>query len=312
MSSRGEQNPVAFFSRRVYWTVIPFLALAMLVTTAAAGIPGIFLLKDAVGPDRIGYVYLAYGIIAASTIVLESLFFYTGIYLVWKLTKRITSLTDEMGMLTRSVLHDISTPVSHIHHQADLLSDPGANREAIQANISASCESVLKVVRLSSEISRTYERLDRSGSEPVDFATIVRDTCDLFGAAAADKGIALVCDVPVHPVMIDAHTYRLQRLVANLIDNAIKFTPRGGRITASLSSAASEIRFSVSDTGIGMTEGEKARVFERFYRADGSRGTPGSGLGLSLVHAIVCFYDGKITVDSAPSKGTTFTVTLST
>ena len=91
--SSAEPGPSAFFSKRVYWTVIPLLALAMFVTTAVAGIPGIFLLKDAVGPDRIGYVYVSYGIIAGSTIVLECLFFYTGIYLVWKLTKRIASLT---------------------------------------------------------------------------------------------------------------------------------------------------------------------------------------------------------------------------
>lgn len=311
MSSKGERNPVAFLSRRAYWTAIPFLALAMFVTTAAAGIPGIFLLKNAVGPDRIGYVYLAYGIIAASTIVLECLFFYTGIYLVWKLTKRITSLTDEMGMLTRSVLHDISTPISHIHHQTDRLSDPGADHEAIRADISSSCDSVLKIVRLSSEISRTYEGLDRTGAEPVDFASIVRDACDLFGAAAEDKGISLVCDVPTGPVTLNAHTYRLQRLIGNLLDNAVKFTPRGGRITVSLSNSTSGTELSVSDTGIGMTKEEKNRVFERFYRADGSRGTPGSGLGLSLVHAIVCFYGGRITVDSAPSKGTTFTVSLS-
>ena len=196
MPSGRERSPVSFLSKRVYWTVIPFLALAMLVTTAVAGIPGIFLLKDAVGPERIGYVYVCYGIIALSTIVLESLFFYTGIYLVWKLTKRIASLTGEMQTLTRSVLHDISTPVSHIQHQADLLSDPDADLR-------------------------------------------------------------------------------------------------------------------VADTGVGMTADEKSRAFERFYRADKSRNTPGSGLGLSLVHAIVGFYNGTIAVESAPNRGTVFTVTLS-
>ena len=310
MRSGREKSPVAFLSRRVYWTAIPFLALAMAVTTAAAGIPGIFLLKEAVGPERIGFVYFSYGIIVASTVVLECLFFYTGIYLVWKLTKRVTSLTDEMRMLTRSVLHDISTPVSHIQHQADLLSDPTADREAIQADISASCASVLKVVRLSSEISRTYEGLDRSGAEPVDFAEVVRDTCDIFGAAAEEKGVALSRDVPSTPVMLTAHTYRLQRLVGNLVDNAIKFTPAGGRITVSLCIDGPNAVLKVSDTGIGMSKEEQSRIFERFYRADKSRGTPGSGLGLSLVHAIVSFYDGRISIDSAPNTGTTFTVVL--
>ena len=311
MPSGRERSPVSFLSKRVYWTVIPFLALAMLVTTAVAGIPGIFLLKDAVGPERIGYVYVCYGIIALSTIVLESLFFYTGIYLVWKLTKRIASLTGEMQTLTRSVLHDISTPVSHIQHQADLLSDPDADPAAIQADISASCSSVLKIVRLSSEISRTYEGLDRSGAGPVDFAEVVRDACDIFGAAAEDKGVALSCEVPGGPVMLTAHTYRLQRIVSNLVDNAIKFTPAGGRISVSLAKSGPSAVLKVADTGVGMTPEEKARAFERFYRADKSRNTPGSGLGLSLVHAIVGFYNGTIAVESALNCGTVFTVTLS-
>ena len=308
--SSSESGPSAFFSKRVYWTVIPLLALAMFVTTAVAGIPGIFLLKDAVGPDRIGYVYVSYGIIAGSTIVLECLFFYTGIYLVWKLTRRIKTLTDEMQTLTRSVLHDISTPVSHIQHKVDLLSDPDADPAAIQADISNSCANILKIVRLSSEISRTYEGLDRSGAEPVDFAAIVREACDIFGAAAEDKGVALACDVPGVPVTLTAHTYRLQRLVGNLIDNAIKFTPAGGRVDVTLGCKGTSAVLKVIDTGIGMTADEQALAFQRFYRADKSRGTPGSGLGLSLVHAIVNFYHGTIAVQSKPNKGTTFTVTL--
>ena len=308
--SSSEPGPSAFFSKRVYWTVIPLLALAMFVTTAVAGIPGIFLLKDAVGPDRIGYVYVSYGIIAGSTIVLECLFFYTGIYLVWKLTRRIKSLTDEMQTLTRSVLHDISTPVSHIQHKVDLLSDHDADPAAIQADISNSCANILKIVRLSSEISRTYEGLDQSGAESVDFAAIVRDACDIFGAAAEDKGVTLACDVPDVPVTLTAHTYRLQRLVGNLIDNAIKFTSAGGRVDVTLGCKGTSVVLKVIDTGIGMTADEQALAFERFYRADKSRGTPGSGLGLSLVHAIVSFYHGKIAVQSEPNKGTTFTVTL--
>ena len=308
--SSSESGPSAFFSKRVYWTVIPLLALAMFVTTAVAGIPGIFLLKDAVGPDRIGYVYVSYGIIAGSTIVLECLFFYTGIYLVWKLTRRIKSLTDEMQTLTRSVLHDISTPVSHIQHKVDLLSDPDADPAAIQADISNSCANILKIVRLSSEISRTYEGLDRSGAEPVDFAAIVRDACDIFGAAAEDKGVTLACDVPDVPVTLTAHTYRLQRLVGNLIDNAIKFTGGDGSASVELTSDDSRLILSVADTGIGMSSETASRVFERFYRADESRHEPGFGLGLSLVKAIVDSYGGEIRCTSKPGRGTTFTVEL--
>ena len=308
--SSSEPGPSAFFSKRVYWTIVPFIALAMIITTSVAGIPGIILYRNSLGPAHLGEVIRTYATIILATAAVEGLFLFGGIWLVWRLLKRITSLTDEMQMLTRSVLHDLSTPVSHIQHQADLIGESGTDAEAVRAEISASCSRILKVVRLSAEISKTYEGLDRSGAEPVDFTAIVRDACDIFGAAAEDKGVALVCDVPSAPATLTAHTYRLQRLVGNLIDNAIKFTPAGGRVDVTLGCKGTSVVLKVIDTGIGMTADEQALAFERFYRADKSRGTPGSGLGLSLVHAIVSFYHGKIDIVSAPNCGTTFTVML--
>ena len=308
--SSAESRPSSFFSKRVYWTIVPFIALAMIITTSVAGLPGIILYRNSLGPDHLGEVIRTYATIILATAAVEGLFLFGGIWLVWRLLKRITSLTDEMQMLTRSVLHDLSTPVSHIQHQADLIGEHGTDAEAIRAEISASCSRILKVVRLSAEISKTYEGLDRSGSEPVDFAAIVRDACDIFDAAAEEKGIRLGCNAPSDPVILTAHAYRLQRLVGNLIDNAIKFTPAGGLVNVTLECNGASVILKVADTGIGMNAGEQSLAFQRFYRADKSRGTPGSGLGLSLVHAIVNFYHGKIDIVSAPNCGTTFTVML--
>lgn len=308
--SSAETRPSSFFSKRVYWTVMPFLALAMIVTTSVAGIPGIILYRNSLGPDHLGEVIRTYATIILATAAIEGLFMFGGIWLVWRLLKRITSLTDEMQTLTRSVLHDLSTPVSHIQHQADLIGEPGTDTEAVRTEISASCSRILKVVRLSAEISKTYEGLDRTGAEPVDFATVVRDTCEIFEAAADEKGIRLGCNAPSDPVFLTAHAYRLQRLVGNLVDNAIKFTPAEGRVDVTLECNGASVVLKVADTGIGMNAGEQSLAFQRFYRADKSRGTPGSGLGLSLVHAIVNFYHGKIDIVSAPNCGTTFTVML--
>ena len=308
-----ECNRSSFFSKRVYWTTIPFLAVAMIVTTAIAGLPGLWLLKRSVGPDKIDAALTSYIFIALATIVAEGIFFALGIWIIWRLMRRIVSLTDEMQMMTRSVLHDISTPVSHIQHKIDLLEESGAEDLAeIRSSVSESCTHILRVIRLSGEISRTYEGLDRDGAEPTDFAEIVRTTCDIFEPAAADKGIRLTCKTPDAPAIITAHAYRLQRLIGNLLDNALKFTPAGGEINVVLSTSASDLYLTVSDTGIGMTPEERAHIFERFYRADKSRHTPGFGLGLTLVHAIVAFYRGTISVTSAPTRGTTFTISLPT
>lgn len=307
-----EYNRSTFFSKRVYWTTIPFLAVAMIVTTAIAGLPGIWLLKRAVGPDKIDAALTSYVFIAIATIVAEGIFFALGIWIIWRLMRRIVSLTDEMQMMTRSVLHDISTPVSHIQHKIDLLEESGADLAEIRSSVSESCTHILRVIRLSGEISRTYEGLDRDGAEPTDFAEIVRTTCDIFEPAAADKGIRLTCKTPDAPAIITAHAYRLQRLIGNLLDNALKFTPAGGEINVVLSTSASDLNLIVADTGIGMTPEEQSHVFERFYRADKSRHTPGFGLGLTLVHATVAFYRGTISVTSAPTRGTTFTISSPT
>lgn len=308
--SSTEKRVGAFFSKKVYWSIVPFLALAMIVTTAVAGIPGIYFYWQSIGREHAATVIHCYTIVTLATIALEGLFCFLGSWLVWRLIKRITALTDEMQSLTRSVLHDLSTPVAHIEHQADLLGEADADEAAIKAEISASCANILKVVRLSAEISRTYEGLDCEGATRVDFAAIVLDSCAIFEAAAAERGLRLTCRVPDFPVCLNAHDYRLQRLVSNLIDNAIKFTPSGGEITVTLTSSVKQVSLTVADTGIGMTVEEQSRIFERFYRADKSRHQPGSGLGLTLVHAIVGFYHGDIAVDSTPGRGTTFTVTL--
>lgn len=306
----SETKPSAIFTKRVYWTVVPFLGIAMFFTTAVAGIPSILLYKNTVGPEHFDLVIFHYGLIVLATVTLEGIFFFAGIYIIWRLMRRVTSLTDEMQMLTRSILHDISTPISHIQHQVDRLLEPEPDVVEIRSKITSSCTHLLKVLRLSSEISKTYEGLDRSGAEPVNFTSLVRDTCEIYDPAAEDKGIKLICETPAERISLTAHTYRLQRLVSNLVDNALKFTPSGGRITVSLEKRDSKIILKVSDTGIGMTADEKALAFQRFYRAEKSRTTPGHGLGLSLVDAIVKFYRGKITVKSAPNAGTTFTISL--
>jgi two-component system OmpR family sensor kinase len=103
----------------------------------------------------------------------------------------------------------------------------------------------------------------------------------------------------------------LQRLISNLLDNAIKYTPTGGQVSIFLEKRNdSPVVLRVSDTGAGIDEEETERIFERFYRGDASRSTEGSGLGLSLARAIARAHGGDITVESGAGKGSIFTVTL--
>jgi signal transduction histidine kinase len=122
----------------------------------------------------------------------------------------------------------------------------------------------------------------------------------------------LELDIPIgqEPVLVPGDTTRLQRAIANLLDNAVNYTNVGGKVTVSFEQMQKQVKISVTDTGIGIDEKELPHIFDRFYRADRSRSTSGNGLGLSLAQTIVHAHKGKIVVESTPAKGSTFTILI--
>jgi signal transduction histidine kinase len=143
----------------------------------------------------------------------------------------------------------------------------------------------------------------------VDITRLVKEACELFQPVAEDKDITLICDAPPG-CFVKGDIQRLQRLVANLLDNALKYTLSGGKVTITLSTDAGKAIITVIDTGIGISEKELPRIFERFYRGDRSRTQTGTGLGLSLARAVASAHGGSVTVSSTPGAGSTFTITL--
>jgi signal transduction histidine kinase len=126
---------------------------------------------------------------------------------------------------------------------------------------------------------------------------------------AEDKQVTIPTELPGH-CSIRGDLQRLQRVVANLLDNALKYIPAGGRVTIKLADEGQQVRLSVADTGIGISADEMARIFERFYRCDRSRTEHGNGLGLSLALAFVRAHGGDITVNSTLAQGSTFIAVL--
>ena len=168
--------------------------------------------------------------------------------------------------------------------------------------------SVLRVIDTNAEISRNYSGCADAPASSQDMSAIVRDAVDVYAAVAEEKGVCLKVEMPDEAVFMMGHADKLQRLVGNLVDNAIKFTPVGGSICVGLSAAADGIRLSVSDTGIGIPENEISSIYERFYRCAEAHTLPGTGLGLSMVRSIVEFYNGVIDCRSTPNAGTTFDI----
>lgn len=132
---------------------------------------------------------------------------------------------------------------------------------------------------------------------------------DLYEPIAETEGIHLVTQVGTTPVQIDGDRHLLIELLANLVDNAIKFTPEGGQVTVAVMRQADKAVLAVTDTGIGIAQGEREAVLTRFYRSDKSRHVPGSGLGLSLVSAIAHMHDATVVVEEgAGGRGTCFRI----
>jgi heavy metal sensor kinase len=148
---------------------------------------------------------------------------------------------------------------------------------------------------------------------PVPLDELVQKSLEVFGAVAEDREIALKAEV--QPVRVPGDAVRLRQVVNNLLDNALKFTPAGGRVTVNLhrDPARREAVLTVRDTGLGIPREELPRVFDRFYQVDKSHhrnGQHGNGLGLSIVQSIVQLHGGSIDVESEPGRGTAFSVRL--
>jgi signal transduction histidine kinase len=148
--------------------------------------------------------------------------------------------------------------------------------------------------------------------EPVHLAEVVERAVDLYKEVADTKGVTLDATSAddVVDIVVNGDRTRLEQVAANLIDNAVKYTPAGGRVSVELSRDAAHARLQVRDTGPGIPPDELPRIWTRLFRGDASRAERGLGLGLSLVKAIVEAHDGTVAVESEPGKGSTFTVSL--
>jgi signal transduction histidine kinase len=233
------------------------------------------------------------------------------------LLARLETSFSALRRFVADASHELKTPLTVMRAGVEhALTDPKTAPEALLP-----LEETLQGVRHMTELVDallTLARVDEGRlelhREPVDLdevLTEVYETAQILGEGA---GVDVVLEVPEQPVVVEADRARLRQLVMNLADNAVKYTPPGGKVWISLAATLEAASISVRDTGIGIAPGDVGRVFDRFWRADLARSRtgerPGIGLGLSISKWIAEAHGGSIAATSRPGRGSTFTVTL--
>ena len=316
MSSDRRKRPLSV-ATPLYRTLIPAISIFMIVVTGVAVVLGWRVFSAALGDGHLQDVAREYFWIILWTGLAEGACLFTGIFLLRRLASsfnRLFAAQDvrlrELRDLTTNVLHDLRTPLTQISGDAESVCRGETDAAEAAERTLESCRTIIRLIDTNAEITRTNAGIQSVSAQNLDFGGIVSESVELFRPVAEMKSIRLAFRQADAPVPFRGHPDKLQRIIGNLIDNAIKFTGGGGSVTVELTSDDSRVVLSVADTGIGMSPETASRIFERFYRADESRHEPGFGLGLSLVKAIVDSYGGDIRCTSVPGKGSTFTVEL--
>ncbi len=197
------------------------------------------------------------------------------------------------------------TPLARLRAAAEVEAMNG-HGGALPETVMEETTGLLDMINTALAVSQTENIADTTPREEIDLSVFVGRMADLYSAPAEDVGIDFSVDLPTLPVFVFAHKAKLQQLVGNLLDNALKFTPRGGRVMVSVK--GDPVELAVTNTGPGIEAADIPHVFSRFWRAQKSRSLPGNGLGLALVKAIAQTYGASVTCVSSSSGPTTFSV----
>jgi signal transduction histidine kinase len=214
--------------------------------------------------------------------------------------------------LVASVSHDLRTPLASLRLLVESVDDgvvSGKTRDHYLGQMRTHVEALTALIDDLFELSR-IEAGDISWTmRQVEVGELIGDTVDAMRLPAEARGVALAAELPARRVIARANAEKVQRVLFNLIQNAIRHTPTDGSVTVRAREAAGEIEIEVADDGEGIGLADAERVFDAFYRGDESRSDEGSGLGLAVCRAIVEAHGGRIWLDGAP-PGTRVRFTL--
>jgi heavy metal sensor kinase len=231
-----------------------------------------------------------------------------------RMIRRLDEAYQVTSRFSADASHELRTPLTIMRGELESLLHESNFQEGQAEQIGSILEEAERLTQIVEGLL-TISRLDAGESkmsrDPVDLSDLAESTVEQMAPLAEDKSLALTCTAETG-IMVEANEVRLKQVLVNLLDNAIKYTPEGGKIEVTISHDGSNAFLEVSDNGIGISTEALPHVFERFYRSEQpiARRASGTGLGLSMVQAIVESHRGRVTVESREGSGSVFRVQL--
>ena len=230
------------------------------------------------------------------------------------MSERLEQLDKSRSQFVSNASHELKTPLSTMKILIETLMyqdppDPGMTKEFL-GDVNKEIDRLNRIVSDLLTLVNIDNGMKLNAAE-LDIGNLVQEQVKRLSPLARENGIELDCAAK-EPLEVSGDALKLQQVVYNIIDNAIKYTPRGGEVHCSVARSGRKAVIRVADTGVGIPEEDLPHIFDRFYRVDKarSRETGGTGLGLSIVKQFVLLHGGTIDAKSAPGKGSTFVIEL--
>lgn len=217
-----------------------------------------------------------------------------------RMLDQMQHLIEGVRNVSNAIAHDLRTPLAETRARLETLLRQPAGTDASLDGIAAAIADIDRLIGVFNALLRLAELdtgLKRAGFAQVDVTALVEDAAELYGPSAEAKGLVLTGEAETG-LGLDGDRYLLAQAVGNLLDNAVKYTPPGGRISLNAVRHGDHVEIVVADSGPGIPEAERAKATERFYRGDASRHAEGVGLGLSLVEAVARLHGGELRLDA--------------
>ena len=258
-----------------------------------------------------------FGVSMGGVTLIGLIFFgFAGFMFARKATQPLITSYEMLKQFSDDAAHELNTPISTVRAAAENMGEELDDPKSLSVRldvINRSVERMNRIVKDLMLLTKLGLEAEQPSREPeqVQFGKLVQDVVAEFVDRFKQRGIELSTILEITPTL-DGYTDSLHRMVANLLENALRYTEPGGKVSIALTAAGNHAKVTVTDTGIGIPEESVNKIFDRFYRVDKARAREmgGSGLGLSIVKAIAEMHGASVSVQSQAGQGSTFTIVL--